>query len=248
MALFTRKDYELLAAMVEDIRHESRVALLERRKNGFEHRKTDQECDGLLESLKGKLAATRMILADKEAMKKSPAFAFVIKRKTKPWLFRRAAVNFRELAWTMHVDEEEAEDRLNEESKRDRYTIIWLSGRGAKKPTEQDLALKEAAEAEMLELKEHEWKRTTILDARAKSLEGVWLDKTHKDGRVEKIFSARYMVRFVGEGDSAYAEYVELFTLRAAANEGGETIEPTQESSVNPPSPPLKAMAKGAGA
>lgn len=227
MGMFTRQDYDRLAHMVEEIRHASRESLLEKRQSGFAHKRIDEECDRTLQTLKGKLAATRLILQDKDRMKRSPAFTFLIVRTTKAWLWRRAAVNFTEVPQHLCNDE-----RMKEWAQNNRTTLIVLRGRGKMDKTSSN----PFGEEEVEEDYDMGWQKCSVEVGRQLVTEGEW----GEDNEGNPVFRATYTVRFIGEWDSkdAFAEFAQVGCTAAVTITGGEA-----EKLANPPVPPISKSA-----
>jgi hypothetical protein len=241
MGLYTRKDFERDSALIEELRTSATRALLRKAIDGFEKRRTDIQCDRGLDKLLGKLAATRMILADREAMKKSPRFVFIIPRKTKPFLWRRATTQFTPiepayLSGGCWQDEDgwHAGHELQQWLAEHRCTAIWVVSRGAKSNGKEPL---EGEEPE--NVINFNWLPCSIEQAKAYSQAGDW--EPSKDGKT-KEFRAHYMVRYSGTIEQPYGEYIDI-RVNAIEDSRCCVIEGEGETSPSPP----KAMAASVG-
>lgn len=90
MPLLTREEAELLRIHVAQLRRESAKALAERRINGFDKLRLDQECDAFEQWIANKLAGTFLILSDQAAMRKSPRYLFALRVRNKATEGRKA--------------------------------------------------------------------------------------------------------------------------------------------------------------
>lgn len=239
MGLYTRIDFDRDSRLIEELRTSASRALIRGAIDGFEKRRTDIQCDRGLDKLLGKLAATRMILADREAMKKSPRFVFIIPRKSKPFLWRRATTQFTpiepaHLSGGCWQDEDgwHAGHELQQWLAEHRCTAIWVVSRGAKSNGKEPL---EGEEPE--NIINFNWLPCSIEQAKTYSQAGDW--EPSKDGKT-KEFRAHYMVRYSGTIEQPYGEYIDI---RAAAIEESEQGANAPQTDSSPP----KMMAAGAG-
>jgi hypothetical protein len=158
MGLFTREDAERLSRAVGEMQHDARQAYLDCKLSVWDMRRMLREADAILDSIPRKLAATRMILQDRENMMKSMNFAFVIPR-IRGWLMRRGSRQWRPTTEAQVI-------RLENQG----VTIIWYKAR-----RDDEGGSKKQPEEPEFEYEPLSWVRVTELEAKALSKLGYMI-------------------------------------------------------------------------